>query len=226
MNHSTAYSAKPNFCSRCGEQLQAGVNFCPRCAQPVNPQQTFNYSSAATTASPTRKVSVLLGIGILFIPYIFSWFTLRKGYSNLARIVSMVWLCVVFVSLVSNTRDVARRQATKSESGYQSTSNASTPNTPATWHTVLEVSGKSIKQSETFTITGDEWRISWSAKTRGRGSDIFQIYVYNADGSLKGVAANVQGADDDATIMRGAGTYYLEILNTAQPYGIVVEDKY
>lgn len=225
MSQPTTYPAKPNFCSRCGEQLQAGVNFCPRCAQPVNPQQSFNYSSAATTASPTRKVSVLLGIGILFIPYIFSWFTLRKGYSNLARIVSMLWLCVIFISLV-NTRDVARRQATKSESGYQSTSNGSNPTTPATWRTVLEVSGKSIKQTETFSITGDEWRVSWSVKTRGRGSDNFSIYVYNADGSLKGVAANVQGADDDSTIMRGAGTYYLKILNTAQPYGIVVEDKY
>lgn len=45
---------------------------------------------------PIRKVSILLGIGIFIMPYIFSWFTLRKGYSNLARIISFSWLIILF----------------------------------------------------------------------------------------------------------------------------------
>lgn len=52
---------------------------------------TFN-----TTPSP-RKVGILLGIGILLLPIIFAWFTLRKGYSTVARIVSFVWLAVSLV---------------------------------------------------------------------------------------------------------------------------------
>ena len=44
---------------------------------------------------PIRKVSILLGIGIFIMPYIFSWFTLREGYSKLAKIISFTWLAVL-----------------------------------------------------------------------------------------------------------------------------------
>ncbi|GAD75040.1 hypothetical protein VAZ01S_018_00160 [Vibrio azureus NBRC 104587] len=44
-----------------------------------------------------RKVSKLLGIGIIFYPLIFSWFTLRKGYSRKSRILSFGWSLLVVV---------------------------------------------------------------------------------------------------------------------------------
>ena len=47
-----------------------------------------------------RKVSILLGIGIFLMPYIFAWFTLREGYSKPARFISFGWLLLfVFVNL-------------------------------------------------------------------------------------------------------------------------------
>ena len=47
-----------------------------------------------------RNVSILLGIGIFIMPYVFAWFTLRKGYSNAARFISFGWpLFLVFVSM-------------------------------------------------------------------------------------------------------------------------------
>lgn len=42
--------------------------------------------------SETRKVSILLGLGIFLMPFIFAWFTLRKGYSRGARFLSFSWL--------------------------------------------------------------------------------------------------------------------------------------
>jgi hypothetical protein len=39
-----------------------------------------------------RRVSILLGIGIFLMPYIFAWFTLREGYSKSARFISFGWL--------------------------------------------------------------------------------------------------------------------------------------
>lgn len=39
-----------------------------------------------------RKVSVALIAGIVVMPYIFAWFTLKKGYSVLARGLSLGWL--------------------------------------------------------------------------------------------------------------------------------------
>jgi hypothetical protein len=45
-----------------------------------------------TEKLPDRKVAIPLGIGIFLMPYIFSWFTLRKGYSRTARAISLAWL--------------------------------------------------------------------------------------------------------------------------------------
>ena len=100
------------------------------------------------------------------------------------------------------------------------------PPTPApTWHEIARWEGKSIKNTETFHIPSNEWRISWDTKPGEYGAMNFQIYVYTAAGSLTDVAANVIGQDMDSTIMRGTGDYYLTI-NTAQPYVILVEARY
>ncbi|KKG10463.1 hypothetical protein [Methanosarcina sp. 2.H.A.1B.4] len=86
----------------------------------------------------------------------------------------------------------------------------------ATW------SGSSIKDTETFHVDSNEWKISWNTEPGQYGAMNFQIYVYGSDGTLKGVAANVIGSNSDSTIMRGSGDYYLSI-NTAQPYEITIE---
>lgn len=49
----------------------------------------------------SRKVSVLLGLGIFFLPYIFSWFTLRQGYTTLARVVSFGWMIILILMMKS-----------------------------------------------------------------------------------------------------------------------------
>ncbi|WP_081403514.1 DUF4236 domain-containing protein [Acinetobacter sp. HR7] len=47
---------------------------------PTLPLQSFS-------SQPERKVTLLLGLGIFFMPYIFAWFTLREGYSTFARVI-------------------------------------------------------------------------------------------------------------------------------------------
>ncbi len=44
-----------------------------------------------------REVGFLLGLGIFFYPMIFSWFTLRKGYSDRAKKVAFGWLFSLMV---------------------------------------------------------------------------------------------------------------------------------
>lgn len=48
-----------------------------------------------------RKVGFLLGIGILFMPYLFAWFTLRRGHSTTSRILSFGWLGFMLFSISS-----------------------------------------------------------------------------------------------------------------------------
>lgn len=93
--------------------------------------------------------------------------------------------------------------------------------TPSEPVLIAEWTGSAIKNTETFHVDAHEWTIEWDTKPGEYGEMNFQIYVYSSDGTLKGVAANVIGANKDHTIMRGAGDYYLTI-NTAQPYTVEV----
>lgn len=65
-------------------------------------QQTEDFSSEITppiNQANGRQVSLLLGVGILFMPYIFTWFTLREGHSTVSRVVSFLWL-IFFIILI------------------------------------------------------------------------------------------------------------------------------
>lgn len=76
-------------------------------SEPVRSSMQMNMSPVQQQVPPLpfmpkfeRKVSILLGIGIFLMPYIFAWFTLRDGYSKLARFISFGWLFLfVFVNL-------------------------------------------------------------------------------------------------------------------------------
>lgn len=46
-------------------------------------------------AQEERKISVLLAVGILFIPYIFGWALLRKGYSKNVRILGIGYAVIM-----------------------------------------------------------------------------------------------------------------------------------
>lgn len=46
-----------------------------------------------------REVSILLGLGIFFLPYIFSWFTLRQGYTTLSRVLSFGWMILLILMM-------------------------------------------------------------------------------------------------------------------------------
>ncbi len=106
----------------------------------------------------------------------------------------------------------------------QNTSDNSTVSVDSTTSPVVIASwsGSSTKNTETFHVPSNEWKISWDTKPGKYGDMNFIVTVYNSDGSLKGVAANVIGASSEYSIMRGSGDYYLAI-NTAQPYKIIVE---
>jgi len=53
--------------------------------------------------SKQRKVGILLGLGIFFLPYIFSWFTIRKGHSTLSRVLSFVWLGLLLLPYIGGS---------------------------------------------------------------------------------------------------------------------------
>ncbi|NUE95417.1 DUF4236 domain-containing protein [Gilliamella sp. ESL0232] len=48
-----------------------------------------------------QSLSILLIIGIIFFPCIFAWFTLKKGYSKTARIISFAWMVLSIIAYCS-----------------------------------------------------------------------------------------------------------------------------
>ena len=63
-----------------------------------------------------KKLPVWLIIGIVLVPLVFAWFTLRQGYSRKARTVSFAWLVVslLFVAVLptppASTTPIAEKQ--------------------------------------------------------------------------------------------------------------------
>lgn len=53
--------------------------------------------SSDPQSSAARKVGAALGIGILVLPWIFAWFLVRRGYSNIARLISFGWMLTVII---------------------------------------------------------------------------------------------------------------------------------
>lgn len=56
-----------------------------------------------TAEAKERKVGLFLAIGIVFVPYLFSWFTLRKGHSTASRVISLGWLGLILLLMVSGS---------------------------------------------------------------------------------------------------------------------------
>lgn len=56
---------------------------------------------ATRSSGSTGKPGCLLWAGIFFIPYVFSWFTLRKGTPTWVRIVAFGWLLLLLPGFVS-----------------------------------------------------------------------------------------------------------------------------
>lgn len=62
-----------------------------------------------------RKLSFRLGLGILLLPYLFAWFTLRPGYSRQARVVALGWMtALVLVIAHANRNDNAQTSSAPS----------------------------------------------------------------------------------------------------------------
>jgi hypothetical protein len=70
---------------------------------------------------------------------------------------------------------------------------------------VEQFSGSGIKNTRPFTVS-DPWEVSWDAN-----GSVFQIYLYDAGGSMEGVLANQQGPGEGSSYQPTPGRYYLKV---------------
>ncbi len=106
------------LCSRCGKALDLEAVFCSRCGDPVTTEelqaaqelQVFDEEVphdeevSLSQRTSVREIGSLLFLGILLMPYIFSWVTLRKGYDKATRIMSLGWMAFFLVVVLPQSR--------------------------------------------------------------------------------------------------------------------------
>ena len=84
-------------CDDCEAMISSAAAFCPHCGRPINRPRANSHVDAQ------RKVGTPLFIGILLFPYIFSFFTLRTGYSGIARFLAFGWLAILVIASIAPT---------------------------------------------------------------------------------------------------------------------------
>lgn len=88
-------------CSDCGREVSDAAPTCPQCGRPMS-TATPAAAVAAPKEQPTNKIGIGLGLGIIFFPIIFAWFTLRKGHGVGTRVAAFGWLAIVMMVWASN----------------------------------------------------------------------------------------------------------------------------
>ncbi|OOG87804.1 hypothetical protein B0E42_07145 [Pseudomonas sp. A25(2017)] len=116
-------------CIDCNKEMSDAAPACPACGRP---------NTIATHSD--RPVGMLLGIGIFLMPLVFSWFTLRKGHTAKAKIISFAWLVISLVFVA------AQDGGTKSTASVPSTtlSSSSVPSPAAQSKQVMQVGIRQI----------------------------------------------------------------------------------
>lgn len=84
-------------CFECKNPVSSTAAACPSCGAPVQQQ-----APTVAAAAPQRTMGFWMIIGVLFMPYIFAWFLLRKGYPRTARVIGFSWMVVCLLGLMVN----------------------------------------------------------------------------------------------------------------------------
>lgn len=91
-----------------------GISYSQRLSAPSHTGAVETVEERASTSASQdtgaeveecgRRVGLALGVGILLLPYIFSWVLLQKGYSQTARVISFLWLGCFVLSYLGGHR--------------------------------------------------------------------------------------------------------------------------
>lgn len=122
-----------------------------------------------------------------------------------------------------NTPVQSTRESPSAMTITTATSTASEKTSKLVWKKAMELNGAGIMNTETFKITGEEWRIKWVLK--GGDTSALQIFVYDSYGDPVGVAANIQGEGSDVSYIHKKGCFYLKINSANGDWSILIEEK-
>ncbi len=139
--------------------------------------------SVATPPPSNRRVSVALGLGVLFLPVVFIWLLFRTGYSVRAQVIACLWMGVVGTALLLSAPGGPLKQTSAART-------SSTPQLMTT--TILDAAGGSrlltLQLGETSSAHGVlRTPVMLTNNTRAtlKYAEVLCVF-YAADGKLLG----------------------------------------
>lgn len=131
-------------------------------------------TEAADTIAPKaeqRKVGAGLGIGILLLPVVFSWFLLRSGYSVLARLVGFGWLALWALFAIGSGSSDPQTVASTSSQAAPSVAAVASPEAPSSLTGPQRNAVRSAKQYLNMTGFSRDGLIQQLSSSAGDGYD-------------------------------------------------------
>lgn len=177
------------FCDNCGKELTQSVNT----DQPVDKQSKGFQGWWSQQNSGIKALSIfgVCCIGLILIVGIFGMMSPDQNTSNVTD---------------------------SSSSEPATTTNTSSAVSSPTWHSVATFTGTGDKDTDTFQIKGDKFKLKVTAKTESSEYAVFAVYVYpegetaaySGQGNIDSFDKNTE--TDEFFINAGSGTYYLKTI--------------
>tara|TARA_B100001248_G_C27383424_1_gene458327 strand:- start:492 stop:1334 length:843 start_codon:yes stop_codon:yes gene_type:complete len=160
-------------CNACAELILKEANKCKHCGELQGAKNEY------------KGVGFMLGSGIFLMPYIFGWFTLRKGYSPKSRVITFLWMGFVAFSIFNSNDKVKNNAVTKTNTpvqanstGKTSTKKAAPVNPMGMWAVRYYVDSFGDKTSSGY-ITHDKIRGTFS-NTATQNSRLDATFLMNS----------------------------------------------
>ena len=124
-------------CPECSKDVSDKALSCPGCGFPIT--KTVSPSNKGGWPVPSEQeelkgVGFWLAIGIFLFPYIFAWFTLRKGHSAVNRILSFGWLFLLVFAVTGKQSGAVKTTTYSSQQPKNLSSSYGLSNNDLAWH--------------------------------------------------------------------------------------------
>lgn len=132
----------------------------------------------------------------------------------------VVWVIIAFLVLVIIGNIMPR------DSNY---SNNEQPNTEKTWREVTTFSGKDTKDTPTFNIQGERFKLTYTVIPESGYPEYasFSVYAFEPGNDVYTSYASLDSGTDSTISYKGKGEYYLKIVAAnLDGWSIKVEDYY
>ncbi len=201
-------------CADCNNEMSDAAPACPHCGRPN------------ASAEQSRSVGFGLGAGIFLVPLVFAWFTLRKGHTKIARVVSFAWLAasLILVGMQGEQKPASSAVASSAkptiETAQTQVEPVSKPEQVASSATPAKVS--SAKAQATLGVTPEEFRLAFNkfvgqidssyraAEFEVESGDVNDVFTHSfaknvaivgtvnkSDGTMQSLIVTIAGSGDD-----------------------------